>query len=191
MRLPRFLIAGVLLFVATILLAGLLAQQPFQHVGMVAAAVFVPLWYMLSAINAVLGVVSAGYPARDEALVFVPVFGIPAVVAGLGWLASESWWNGGPVVHTGRTPVFLAAGIVLWIAVALLAGLLLTSNSLVTAAAVFSPFWLLICVVNLIIGVVAQGYTVLEELPILLLNLAVPVLVAVLAVRVRRSPRMN
>lgn len=124
MRLPWFLLAGILLLAATFLLTGLFAQPPSHQVGAIAAAVFLPLWYAIAAINAWIGVVSAGYRLVDEAVVMLAVFGIPGTVAALGWWASVTWWDGGPVVHTGRAPVVLAAGLALWGAVVVLTRLL-------------------------------------------------------------------
>jgi hypothetical protein len=78
--------------------------------------------------------------------------------------------------------VVLGAGIVLWLAIRVLAGLL-TSKPGSTAALVFMPLWFLFCVGNLVVGVAAAGYSVGEEIPILLLNFAVPAAVSVLALR--------
>ncbi len=50
------------------------------------------------------------------------------------------------------------------------------------AAKAFIPVWFAICVVNLWIGVAKAGYTVGEELPILVVNFAVPAIVAALAI---------
>jgi hypothetical protein len=79
----------------------------------------------------------------------------------------------------------LTAGVALWVAVLILAGLLGEAPSLAAStgptAAVFVPLWLLLCLVNLAVGVRVAGYTVLEEIPVLLLNAAVPVAVAVAA----------
>jgi hypothetical protein len=177
MRLPRFVLAGILLFAAIFTLAALLLAD---GVGAIAGVVFLPLWYAISAVNAGVGVFAAGYRAREEAVVGVAVFGIPAVVAGFVWWASSAWWDGGPVVHSGRTLVVLAAGLFLWAAILVLSGLL-TAKATAVAAAVFLPLWFLVCVGNLLVGVLAAGYGVGEEIPILVLNFAVPAAVAVIA----------
>ncbi|MCF5090754.1 hypothetical protein GIW57_11305 [Stenotrophomonas sp. PA-6-5C] len=52
------------------------------------------------------------------------------------------------------------------------------SSQLPTALLVFIGTWLLVSVANLWVGVSRAGYTVREELPILLLVFAVPALVA-------------
>ena len=177
MRLPRLLLAGALLYAAVRLLTGLFAQPPFDQVGAVAAAVFLPLWLTVSVVNAAIGVYSAGYRPREEATVLLPVFGGPAL------LALVVWWltSGAPLTH-GRTLWILAAGIALWLALAVLGGLLLPratrAVALRFAAAVFLPLWVTLMVVNLLIGVVVAGYGVGEELLVLLLNVAVPAVVA-------------
>jgi hypothetical protein len=47
-----------------------------------------------------------------------------------------------------------------------------------TAAKVFIPAWLVVSLVNMWVGVTRAGYTVMQELPILLVVLAVPSAVA-------------
>ncbi|WP_433720416.1 hypothetical protein ACQP2Y_35495 [Actinoplanes sp. CA-051413] len=138
-RLPRFLAAGLLLFAATLVLSALLASGPR---GLIAAGVFVPLWYVIAVLNAWLGVVWAGYPVRAEIAVFGLVFGVPAVVA----VVVGSLYS--PEVGGGRIWFLWAA------------------------------------------GVRSAGYSVAEELPILLANAALPFAVAVVAWRVlaRRRP---
>lgn len=49
------------------------------------------------------------------------------------------------------------------------------------AAKVFVPVWLLVAVANMWVGVTHAGYTVRQELPILLLVFAVPSVVAAVA----------
>jgi hypothetical protein len=50
------------------------------------------------------------------------------------------------------------------------------------AAKAFIPVWLAIAIVNLWVGVSKAGYTVREELPILLIVFAIPAAAAALAV---------
>lgn len=52
---------------------------------------------------------------------------------------------------------------------------------LATAAAVFVPVWFLVSILNLWIGVSRAGYTLAEELPILLAVFAFPAALAALA----------
>ncbi|KKX25054.1 hypothetical protein [Rhizobium sp. LC145] len=47
-----------------------------------------------------------------------------------------------------------------------------------TAAKVFVPVWLAVALVNMWIGVAKAGYTVAQELPILLVVFAVPAVIA-------------
>lgn len=54
--------------------------------------------------------------------------------------------------------------------------------ALVLAAKAFMPVWLAISVANMWIGVSHAGYTVREELPILLVVLLVPVILAGLVI---------
>ena len=75
------------------------------------------------------------------------------------------------------------AGGVLLLGVFLLFGKLWGSDALgsVTAAKAFIPVWLAIAVINMWIGVSKAGYTVREELPILLIVFLIPAAVAALA----------
>jgi len=50
------------------------------------------------------------------------------------------------------------------------------------AAKVFVPVWLVVSLVNMWIGVTRAGYTVAQELPILLVVFAVPAVIAAFAV---------
>lgn len=55
-----------------------------------AARVFIPLWLIAAGLNMWIGVSRAGYSVADEATVFVVVFAVPALVAGLVWLLTRS-----------------------------------------------------------------------------------------------------
>ena len=54
---------------------------------------------------------------------------------------------------------------------------------LARAARAFVPVWLVAAIVNLAVGVVSAGYTVMQELPILVVIFGVPALVAWLLAR--------
>ncbi len=54
---------------------------------------------------------------------------------------------------------------------------------LVRAARAFIPVWLVAAIVNMTVGVVSAGYTVMQELPILVVIFGVPALVAWLLAR--------
>ena len=51
------------------------------------------------------------------------------------------------------------------------------------AARLFLPLWLVASVINLTVGVVSAGYSVAEELPILLVVFGVPAAVALVVAR--------
>ena len=53
------------------------------------------------------------------------------------------------------------------------------ATSMVTAAKIFIPVWLLAALVNLWVGVARAGYSVAEELPIFMAIFAIPAVVAV------------
>lgn len=57
-----------------------------------------------------------------------------------------------------------------------------TTPDLVLAAKVFIPLWLVVSVANLWVGVTKAGYSVREELPILLIVFAVPAVAAAIAI---------
>ena len=46
-----------------------------------ATLVFLPLWFLGAAVNAYIGVATAGYPIEDELIMFLIVFGVPAGAA--------------------------------------------------------------------------------------------------------------
>lgn len=54
--------------------------------------------------------------------------------------------------------------------------------ALATAAKVFIPVWLAVSVANLWVGVNRTGYTVAQELPILVVVFAVPAIAATIAI---------
>lgn len=60
-------------------------------VGMaLAAKAFVPAWLLVAAVNMWVGVAHAGYSAREEFPIFLLVFAVPAVVAGIAvWRLSQ------------------------------------------------------------------------------------------------------
>ena len=55
-----------------------------------------------------------------------------------------------------------------------------SADGLPLAAKVFVPVWVLVALANLWVGVTRAGYTVREELPILLVVAAVPIVLAAL-----------
>ena len=57
-----------------------------------------------------------------------------------------------------------------------------TTPDIVLAAKLFVPIWLIVSVANLWVGVTKAGYSVREELPILLVVFAVPAVAAGIAI---------
>ncbi|MCZ4605865.1 hypothetical protein O3S80_19335 [Streptomyces sp. Lzd4kr] len=184
MRLPRLLLAGILLSIAVFLLSALFAPPSSHSVGAASVAVFVPLWYCLSALNAGLGMAS-GIRVADGMVGFGVTFPLPVLASMVMWWVSEREWEGAPVLTTGRTPVMLTAGIVLWAAVALLVAVLAPGAADRAksggATAAFLPMWSLVCGANALLGVFAAGYTWREELLIMVADLSLPTAVALLA----------
>ena len=56
------------------------------------------------------------------------------------------------------------------------------SSGIIFGAKAFIPLWLVVAGVNMWIGVTRAGYTVAQELPILLVVFAVPAVLAMLAI---------
>jgi hypothetical protein len=80
-----------------------------------------------------------------------------------------------------RTMIIIAGGFLL-LGLAVLAGRWIGgtgTGSMVTAAKIFLPIWLLVALLNMWMGVAGAGYSVTEELPIFLLIFALPAAVAV------------
>jgi hypothetical protein len=76
------------------------------------------------------------------------------------------------------------AGGILLLGVFLLFGKLWGGDAMgsATAAKFFIPVWLAVAIVNLWVGVSKAGYTVREELPILLVVFAIPAAAAIIAI---------
>ena len=76
------------------------------------------------------------------------------------------------------------AGGILLLGVFLLFGKLWGGDAMgsATAAKIFIPVWLAIAIANLWVGISKAGYTLREELPILLIVFAVPAATAALAI---------
>lgn len=50
-----------------------------------AAAYFVPVWFVLAAINMWIGVSRAGYSVAEEAPIFAVIFAVPTLAAAFLW----------------------------------------------------------------------------------------------------------
>ncbi|WP_428419929.1 hypothetical protein [Methylibium sp.] len=81
-----------------------------------------------------------------------------------------------------RTLLFLAAGLLLLAAFVLLARLFSANYPAAAgwATAAFVALWFVVAAANLWVGVVKAGYSVTEELPILLLIFGLPAAAALL-----------
>jgi hypothetical protein len=80
-----------------------------------------------------------------------------------------------------RTPLFLLVGFLL-LAASMLLGKLFFSNypgATYAATMIFVALWLVIAGANMWVGVAKAGYSLHEELPIVLLIFAAPTIVAI------------
>ena len=82
MRTGLFLLAGLCLLVAFFVLARLFSEQ---YPGAMGAAFvgYVVVWLAVAGFNMWVGVAKAGYSAAEELPIFLLIFGLPAVVAGV------------------------------------------------------------------------------------------------------------
>ncbi|AKC38061.1 Uncharacterised protein [Mycolicibacterium phlei] len=82
---------------AIIIIVGVIAALAFLAVGAlvkqvgIQAAVthFLVAWASVAVFNMGVGVFEAGYGVAEELPVLLAVFGVPAAVAGLGWLGAR------------------------------------------------------------------------------------------------------
>ena len=77
-----------------------------------------------------------------------------------------------------RTLLFIVGGLMLVGAFVLVGRQVGGTATMVTAAKIFIPIWLAVAVWNLWAGVSTAGYSVAEELPILLAIFGIPAAVA-------------
>jgi hypothetical protein len=82
MRTAIILAAGFLLWAACIGLTRLLGGTNSSSMTMATLA-FVIVWFMAAAANLWMGVARAGYSFREELPIFLLIFLLPAVVAGI------------------------------------------------------------------------------------------------------------
>lgn len=83
----------------------------------------------------------------------------------------------------GMHTAMVVGGGLLLLAVMLGIGRLVSAETgMPVAARLFIPLWLVAALVNLWIGVSRAGYTLLQELPILLPVFGIPAIVALLAI---------
>jgi hypothetical protein len=74
-------IAGGLVLLALCLLVGRSLAPGFGLGVANGIRIFLPLWLIASAVNMWIGVSRAGYSVREEAPIFLVVFGVPAALA--------------------------------------------------------------------------------------------------------------
>jgi hypothetical protein len=80
MRTALFLVAGLLLLAASLLL-GRLFSTNYPGATIAATIAFVALWLVIAAVNMWVGVAKAGYSFTEELPIFLLIFGLPAAVA--------------------------------------------------------------------------------------------------------------
>jgi hypothetical protein len=82
MRTALFLLAGFLLLGAAAII-GRLFSATFPEAMRIATSAFVAIWLAIAIGNLWVGVAKAGYTVTDELPIFLLIFGVPAVAAGL------------------------------------------------------------------------------------------------------------
>lgn len=78
----KIIAAGFALLIVTLLVGRWLGQPPAAGMA-TAVKVFFPLWLIGAGINLWVGVSKAGYTVREEAPIFLVVFGVPALAAAI------------------------------------------------------------------------------------------------------------
>lgn len=82
MRTLIFIVSGLLLFGLCALGARFMGAGG-PGVLWLAVKIFVPLWFVVAAVNMWIGVTQAGYSFGEELPIFLLLFGLPSVVAAL------------------------------------------------------------------------------------------------------------
>lgn len=82
MRTALFLLAGISLLVTFFILARLFASQ-YGAAPAMAFIAYVVVWFAVAAFNMWVGVARAGYSFAEELPIFLLIFGVPALVAGV------------------------------------------------------------------------------------------------------------
>ncbi len=77
MRTAFFLLAGLLLLAASLLL-GKLFSGNYPGATLVATLIYVALWLVIAGANMWIGVAKAGYSVTEELPIFLLIFGLPA-----------------------------------------------------------------------------------------------------------------
>ena len=80
MRTLLFLVDGLLLLAAVLLLAKLFSSH-YPDAMRLATIAYVALWFIIAGANMWVGVARAGYSVAEELPIFLLIFGVPAVGA--------------------------------------------------------------------------------------------------------------
>jgi hypothetical protein len=80
MRTAQFLVAGVLLLAAFLILGRLFSANYPGATG-AATIAYVALWLVIAGANMWIGVAKAGYSVTEELPIFLLIFGLPAAAA--------------------------------------------------------------------------------------------------------------
>lgn len=80
MRTVLFLVAGLLLLGAALLL-GRLFSSHYPAAAVAATVAYVALWFIIAGANMWVGVARAGYSLTEELPIFLLIFGLPAAAA--------------------------------------------------------------------------------------------------------------
>jgi hypothetical protein len=75
-----FLVAGLLLLAAFLLLAKLFSPN-YPDATRLTTIAYVALWFIIAGVNMWVGVARAGYSVAEELPIFLLIFGVPAAVA--------------------------------------------------------------------------------------------------------------
>jgi MFS superfamily sulfate permease-like transporter len=80
MRTALFLVVGVLLLAAFLLL-GRLFSANYPGATVAATIAYIALWFVIAGANMWIGVAKAGYSVTEELPIFLLIFGLPAAAA--------------------------------------------------------------------------------------------------------------
>ena len=80
MRTLLFLVAGLLLLAAFLLLAKLFSPN-YPDATRLTTIAYVALWFIIAGANMWVGVARAGYSVAEELPIFLLIFGVPAAVS--------------------------------------------------------------------------------------------------------------
>ena len=80
MRTGLFLLAGLLLLAAALLL-GKLFSSNYPGATFAATVAYVAIWFLIAGMNMWVGVARAGYSVAEELPIFLLIFGLPAALA--------------------------------------------------------------------------------------------------------------